>query len=865
MPAMHFRRSSRCFGPFGAVLLTVACAAAALFVAPGTACGEDLDVRVTPKGELALLEGGSTKLVLAVETPALRRGTPRGERLAVAGRPVWQMRLPIRGTESEEVWVGEVGAPSGGGVWSTLWHGQDGPRDSDAEAALHVAVDSHAIWRFQTNPAVSRCDEPEPRLFPEAWDFQTGRFRSAVSPLPPPAPTTLTAALGAKDMPLGAPRGGFRWVAASTTRGAGTDARNLLPPHELDDGDPKSVWSEGLGGDGRGEFVTARARGGAVAVKGLRILVAHAQEPRELRQENRVRRIQLILGRPEGPRRFDVVLPADHDPKGALPPYWVALPEPVETDCVSLVLTEIAAPSRTTTSSSTGLAGAEIFTDLDGADAPERLVARLTASSSCAVAVSAVIAEGEATLPALAAALSATRGPARACLLEALAGIPGRWRAPAAKDGLLASVLGANADEERWLGRAFEGQDAEVLPGLTAVLRREDAAADDRARAARLLGGLGSAESRAALLDAAGLGDEQVRNAIVTAAAGSRGLTGEEIARAYHAEGKSLLARADLLRVLAPWLDRAGAVPEAATWLSDLGAAVRSQGDENGRFELRARAIAALGHLAAPGGSTLLSSLLADESDEVLRYFAARELVHKGPSEAASLRRGLGDADPRVRETAADGLALFHDAGAADGLVAAAKEEGWPFARRAEIGALARLCVPSTFYLLERAVERDNEEVARAGLEGLAHCQQEGADELLWKKLRDPQARPGLRELAAALMGTAQGPRAPQRARSLALEMPRLLEEGRQAERAGVAEAALRSLSTLGGPEASRVLRDVAADPKSGFRGVALDGLGHLCDADALVLLRSLASRSQDATAEPALRSLKRCDDKRRP
>ena len=862
MPAMPFCGSSRPFRPFGAVLLTVAVAGGSLCAARGRAVAEDLDVRITPQGDVVLVDAGTIKASLAVETPALRRGTPHAERLAVAGRPIWQMRLPIRGTEAEEVWVGEASAGTSGGGWSTLWHGLDGPRDTDAEAAVHVTVDGRAIWRFQTTPAVSRCDDPEPRLFPEAWDFQSGRFRSTLSPLPPPAPTTLTAVLGAKDMPLGAPRGGFRWVAASTTLGAGTDARNLLPPHELDDGDPKSAWSEGLGGDGRGEFVTARARGGAVAVKGLRILVAHAQEPRELRQQNRVRRLQLILGRPEGPRRFDVVLPTDRDPKGALPPYWVSLPEAVETDCVSLVLTDVAAPGGAGT---TGLAGAEIFTDLDGADAPERLVARLTASASCAAGVAQVTAEGEAALPALAAALSTTRGPSRGCLLEALAGIPGRWRLPAAKDGLLASILGATADEERWLARAFEGQDAEVLPALVAVLRREDAAADDRARAARLLGGLGSADSRAALLDAAGLGDEQVRNAVVAAAAASASLTGDEIARAYHAEGRSLRARADLLRVLAPWLDRAGPVPEAASWLSDLGAAARAPGDEEGRFELRARALAALGHLVAPGSSTVLSSILAEEGDEVLRYFAARELVHKGPSEGASLRRALGDADPRVRETAADGLALFHDRSAADGLVAAAKDEGWPFARRAEIGALARLCVPSTFYLLERAVERDSEEVARAGLEGLAHCQQDGADELLWKKLRDPQAKPGLRELAAALIGSGQGPRAAQNARSLALEMPRLLEEARQAERASVAEAGLRSLSSLGGPDASRVLREVASDPKSGFRGVAIEGLGHLCDAESLALLRSLVSRAGDAGAEPAARSLKRCDEKGRP
>ena len=63
--------------------------------------------------------------------------------------------------------------------------------------------------------------------------------------------------------------------------------------------------------------------------------------------------------------------------------------------------------------------------------------------------------------------------------------------------------------------------------------------------------------------------------------------------------------------------------------------------------------------------------------------------------------------DPRVRETAALALGQHGDTGAAPSLIAGAKQEPWPFVRRAELEALGHLCTPGTGDLMLRAVARD--------------------------------------------------------------------------------------------------------------------------------------------------------------
>src|SRR3569833_1157621 len=136
-----------------------------------------------------------------------------------------------------------------------------------------------------------------------AGGLELRRQGSIVAPLPPPAPAKLTAVREDPAMPAGRPLGGVHFVAASTTSSAGTDARGLGAPTAQDDGDPRTVWSEGLGGDGRGEFLTARALSGPYHVRGLRIVPGDASKPAAFKARSRIKALSVAFG-PAPARHF---------------------------------------------------------------------------------------------------------------------------------------------------------------------------------------------------------------------------------------------------------------------------------------------------------------------------------------------------------------------------------------------------------------------------------------------------------------------------------------------------------------------------------------------------------------------------------
>ena len=88
-------------------------------------------------------------------------------------------------------------------------------------------------------------------------------------------------------------------------------------------------------------------------------------------------------------------------------------------------------------------------------------------------------------------------------------------------------------------------------------------------------------------------------------------------------------------------------------------------------------------------------------------------------------------------------------------LIAAAKAEPWPFARRAQVEALSRTCGAPARELLARAMERDVDEVRRAALVGLVRCRDPRARPTLLATLKNRHASAALRELSASLAGRA--------------------------------------------------------------------------------------------------------------
>src|SRR5262245_12984579 len=221
-------------------------AASAMLIASTAIAAQPLTMAPAADGGIDIRDGKALAAHVALKTAALRRGQPRLREVVVEGHRIAELRVPIRGTPADEVWIGEVAAKS-----KVLWSGIAGPRDADGETAIGVDVDAERVLEFQTASGVTRCDGTPPRLFPRVYDFDSGRFRPVMSPLPEPGVEKLVARRADPAMPTGRPLGGFNWIAASSTRAAGGDARALGAPVELNDADVATTWAEGMGGDGR--------------------------------------------------------------------------------------------------------------------------------------------------------------------------------------------------------------------------------------------------------------------------------------------------------------------------------------------------------------------------------------------------------------------------------------------------------------------------------------------------------------------------------------------------------------------------------------------------------------------------------------
>ena len=653
---------------------------------------------------------------------------------------------------------------------------------------------------------------------------------------------------------------------------AGSDARALTAPVELDDGNPATSWAEGLGSDGRGEFLTARAAAAGYAVAGLRILPGDGASLAAFRTGNRLRRFQIALG-PAPEQRFDVEIPDDPaaDQAHWRDPYWVPLPKPMVSSCLTVVVTEVvhgtgAAPPKSY--GTTAIGELAIFTNADGPDGANRLVSDLAAAPDCAARLPLVIGLGEAAvLPAAQAVLTA-KGAARECLVEALTTLEPVPKNPIVLEALTAAVSGASEKEERMVGAALARVPDLAVSPLGELLSSAIASADDRARAARLLGGIDDERAAGALLAAVGSGAPALRGEIVEALGRSGHLRADPVlaafAKAEQKDDRASGRAADLLRLFPASVKRDPGSRAAAL------AALRGALAPDRAFEVRGRAIMALGVFGGGGDPAVLVGLRTGSDDPVLRFLATRELgdlkTGAGAPAAAvdprpALRAALEDPDPRVRETAASGLGNQADTGATAALIAGAKQEPWPFVRRAEIEALGRLCGAGAGDLLLRATERDVDEVRRAALVGLARCKDPRAHVVLLHTLDRRTDNASLRELAAGLLGELGGPAT---AGEMVTALRRIVVES-EADLAieGVAVATLRAVAHLGGAEAVAVAVALAADTRHPFQTAAVEALAVLCDpGSGRATLEKLAAAGETPLARTAARAGKRCAPK---
>jgi len=108
-------------------------------------------------------------------------------------------------------------------------------------------------------------------------------------------------------------------------------------PLSLGDGDARKGWIEGIGGDGKGEFVTAKTFSQYIPVKGIAIAAARGKSAAEAGPYNAIKKLTVTL---DSGKAFTVEIAADPR-KNPEKEILVNFPAPVNSSCLSFIIDEV--------------------------------------------------------------------------------------------------------------------------------------------------------------------------------------------------------------------------------------------------------------------------------------------------------------------------------------------------------------------------------------------------------------------------------------------------------------------------------------------------------------------------------------------
>ena len=783
-------------------------------------------------GSISVKDGETIVAAFAPKTSKTRRAPATVSEVTTAGHALIEVRIPVQGEgpRREEVWIAERTSK---GV-KVIWWNLAGAVDIDGETSIVVKASAQGIEEYQTAARLSRCDGAPVALLRRNWDFASQSFRAAGPDLPARAAVAVQARRG--NAPEGKPLAGFFFAAASSSPTAAGQPARLRPPAAVNDGDPATVWS--TDGSGRGQLLTARSSSG-FPITGLRLLPGDTRGEKDYRASAKPKRLTLIFGRDPGQNvEVELVEDANAGVRRFRQPFWVPLPKPVTSSCVTVLVREV-----TSEKTAMSIADIDVLTDLDGPEAADRLVSSLAQGISCEARRPLLARLGSPALAKVSAAIAkATPGTGRECLVEALDGLvaTGLAPTPTTAAALVAALEHSTEGEEKTILKLLPGLADAPVEAVTALLLDGKRADGDRARAARVLAALDKPSARNNLLAAVGRGSPPLRKALRSTIAQCRApMLPAALTALDGTPPADSGRRADFLSIIGSLAEREPDARPAAL------AALRAALDGAASFEERARAISGLGLVHQPAAVDALVAVRANNGDGVLRGLAISELANaEGPTALLALRAALDDADPQVREIAVTELGRRGDRDSAQRIVAGAKQEPWPLVRRAEISALGGLCTPEGNELLARAFQRDAEDVRQAALTGLARCHQAKATGTLLRTLGRLPESADMRSLAARLLAERKEPRI---VASLAEVLARLVTES-QADmslEAVVADTAM-ALATTPTEPAVAALTTLLADPRASVQRIAVDALGVVCDPGAGAAALRAAARSKD-------------------
>ena len=741
-------------------------------------------------GPRLVLPGGSRPLPVPEATDATieRVAIGRGAAVAIVRvRGGGREAAAIIASGREPLWLGRLD-----------WHGDPGEREADAIEVSDRTGDGQPDVVVGVRSEGARiCGEDNTLLFARAVDPGLA-LRPVVLSRAAPASAATTAETATASATSPGPTGppliaALRFSGASSSSGAPESPSAVPAPRVLERGERAgSFWAEGRGGDGRGEFVTARWDS-PLPIRALAITPSPA-DPALAARLGRPRTL-VIVG--DGGVRIRVTLPEDalrHPGER----YWVVPHEPVTWRCVSVVLDESYAPAGVPRAEvRTALAGVEAYTDADfgggipaivelmASDGPdaERMVAPLAALG--ARAVDAVL-EAWARLGPLGRrravrvlAASAREARVREALVRAARDEPDEQvRAQA-----VAMLAGAGDEGIAALGTL--ARDRGPAGDAAAAALAHQASAPAIAALCEAFGGAGASERpvlrmalRDAVLRGGAAGPEQVRMWVETWLTGDRAQIGPAAAS------------------MALGLAASGPTRRAAELI------VHALHASATRFEDRWRLVKAASHLAAePEIDAWLAELATAAPEWMLRDAALEALAERGASGASeAATRAIADAYPRVRARAAAVLAPTEHGRERVRLLAT--NDTFPLVRAAATEALARTSIGGA--VARRALADNAMSVRTAAVRAIAGSGDRSAWPLVAARLRDEDEWPSV---IAEGVGFARDRCIQVAADPLTVVLRRGLRPDAWAPDVDLATLALHALVVLGGAPADEALR----------------------------------------------------------
>ena len=507
-----------------------------------------------------------------------------------------------------------------------------------------------------------------------------------------------------------------------------TSAAAGAPASALTDGKLETMWAEGRGGTGRGELAVLGAPRevpiGAFEIALPARKAPHAAVPRD---------VWLVTDR----QVFHVNIPEPRAAEGAR--YEVALPAPVSTSCVALVLDGAA-----TEDADANVAVAELGARPATAASLDEMVHALAGGGEGAEAAGAVLrVSGPDAQARVAAAFAELDEGGRRVALDVLDDAP----CAVAEPVYVAALVGPFEAQRLHARRALDRCPADAAAAFEAAIAK--GTLKDRIALADELSSVAPATAVAVLvprLAKAGPSERRSYRGAIGRAAEASDARANVVAALERTDFRPVVV-VDLLRALGANLPSFGDSARRAFFR-----VLTPQATFRTRFLLLEPATE-LSSIDATA-KAYVERALTTEPDARIRAEAALSLRDPRPYRV-ELSRLLDDPAVRVREAAVTALGVARADDARDRMLWVMQHDAWPFVRIAAAHGVAGLAAGHAVdESLAQALENDESpDVRRAAIRGIGERRATADVGVVRERFADDQELPGVRAEAAVSLG----------------------------------------------------------------------------------------------------------------